>query len=130
MELYHSARREAGKSPAEELPILRECYVGLDADSAVAEAQKSIETKYAAYASWGQDKFLPEEEKFNQPFDQFKTDRFIIGDPVFVRGEIQRYYEVLGVNHFILRMQWPGLAQENLLRSIDLLGEKVIPYLG
>ena len=88
------------------------------------------ETKYAAYAAWGQDKFLPEDEKFNQPFEQLKTDRFIIGDPVFVRDELQRYYEVLGVNHFILRMHWPGLPQDNLLRSIDLLGEKVLPFLG
>ena len=50
MDLYHTARRDVGKEPAEELPILRECYVGKDFDSAVTEAQKSIERPKASEA--------------------------------------------------------------------------------
>jgi alkanesulfonate monooxygenase SsuD/methylene tetrahydromethanopterin reductase-like flavin-dependent oxidoreductase (luciferase family) len=57
------------------------------------------------------------------PFDEFARDRFIIGDKVSVREEIARYRELLGVDHFILRCQWPGLPQERVLHSIRRLGE-------
>jgi alkanesulfonate monooxygenase SsuD/methylene tetrahydromethanopterin reductase-like flavin-dependent oxidoreductase (luciferase family) len=129
MQIYKAALVEAGKPEPEDVPILRECYVSLNHKTAMEEAGPSIKVKYDSYAAWGQDQFLPKEEKFDQPFDQFVNNRFIIGDPSFVREEIKRYNEVLGVNHFILRLQWPGLAQEKVLQSIDLLGEKVLPYL-
>jgi hypothetical protein len=42
---------------------------------------------------------------------------------VSVKEEIARYREVLGVDHFIMRCQWPGLPQERVLGSIKRLGE-------
>jgi hypothetical protein len=36
---------------------------------------------------------------------------------------VARWREALGVNHFFLRVQWPGLEQDKVLRSIRLLGE-------
>jgi len=53
----------------------------------------------------------------------FARDRFIIGDKVSVKEEIARYREILGVDHFIMRCQWPGLPQEQALASIKRLGE-------
>ena len=50
-------------------------------------------------------------------------DRFIIGDKVSVKEEIVRWRERLGVNHFVMRVQWPGLEQEKVLHSIRRLGE-------
>jgi hypothetical protein len=55
--------------------------------------------------------------------DPFARDRFIIGDKVSVKEEIARYRELLGVDHFIMRCQWPGLPQEQVLGSIQWLGE-------
>jgi hypothetical protein len=40
-----------------------------------------------------------------------------------VKEEIARYHELTGVNHFIMRVQWPGLPQEQALASIRRLGE-------
>jgi len=57
------------------------------------------------------------------PFEDFVRDRFIIGDAAFVKEEIARYREALGVDHFIMRVQWPGLEQEKALASIRRLGE-------
>jgi hypothetical protein len=42
---------------------------------------------------------------------------------VSVREEIARYRERLGVDHFIVRCQWPGLPQAQVLNSIQRLGE-------
>jgi hypothetical protein len=42
---------------------------------------------------------------------------------VSVKEEIARYRELLGVDHFIMRCQWPGLPQQQVLSSIQRLGE-------
>ena len=128
LKLYRDELDEAGKPEPDDMPVLKECYVGPDSATAFAECAGPLKVKYDAYAAWGQDKFLPESEKFSQPFEQFVKDRFIIGDAAVVRDEIQRYHEELGLNHFIMRMHWPGLEPEKTLRSIDLLGNDVIPY--
>jgi hypothetical protein len=44
-----------------------------------------------------------------------------------VREEITRYREQLGITALIVRVQWPGMAQAAVLRSIRLLGEQVLP---
>jgi hypothetical protein len=40
--------------------------------------------------------------------------------------EIARCRERLGVTTLIFRVQWPGMDQEKVLRSIRLLGQKVL----
>ena len=52
----------------------------------------------------------------------FMRDRFLVGDEAFVRDEMQRYRDTLGVDLFRLRMEWDGLAQEKVLGSIERLG--------
>jgi hypothetical protein len=70
-----------------------------------------------AYAAWGL------EDRTSASFEDFARDRFIIGDKVAVKEEIARYRELLGVDHFIMRCQWPGLPQERVLGSIKRLGD-------
>ena len=116
MRLYRAALAEAGRTP-EEYPISRECYVGSSHATAFEECRGALEYKYNAYASWGLG------ASHAEPFDQFARNRFIIGDKVSVKEEIARYRELLGVDHFIMRCQWPGLAQEKVLGTIRRLGE-------
>ena len=40
-----------------------------------------------------------------------------------MREQIAHGQERVGVNHFIMRVQWPGLPQEKVLNSIRRLGE-------
>lgn len=126
---YRAARANAGLAPSVDYPLCRECHVGASMDRALAEARGPLQYKYAAYASWGQDDILDDADRFDQPFDSFKDDRFIIGDEAYVRDEIERYRETLGVEHFTLRLQWPGLEQALVLRSIERLG-RIIAGLG
>ncbi len=116
MRLYRETLAEAGRTPAE-YPISRECYVGASHASAFEECRAALEYKYNAYASWG----LGASQ--SQPFEEFARNRFIIGDTVSVKEEITRYRERLGADHFIMRCQWPGLAQDQALGSIRRLGE-------
>lgn len=123
MDMYRKWLAEAKKEFPAEAPITRECYIGPTNAKAMEECKAALQYKYGAYSSWGLDKQSQGSESFQQPFEDFARDRFIIGDKAFVKDEIERYRELLGVNHFIMRVQWPGLEQAKVLRTITTLGE-------
>ena len=125
--LFHATRRELGRPPAAEVPLVKECYVAPETATAFAEAAAFLEAKYRAYRGWEQDRALPAGERWSPSFEELARDRFVLGDPVKVAEEIARYRERLGVTTLIVRLQWPGMEQAAVLRSIRLLGEKVLP---
>ena len=116
MRLYRTALAEHGRHP-HCFPIERECYVGANHRTAFDECRGPLEYKYAAYASWGL------AGSTQMPFEDFVRDRFIIGDATFVKEEVARYRDALGVDHLIMRVQWPGLEQDKALASLRRLGE-------
>jgi alkanesulfonate monooxygenase SsuD/methylene tetrahydromethanopterin reductase-like flavin-dependent oxidoreductase (luciferase family) len=123
MKMYRATLAELNKSFPDDVPITRECYIGPTREKALEECRAALEYKYGAYSAWGLDKLSDDAESFNQPFEAFVNDRFIIGDKASVKDEIQRYRELLGVNHFIMRVQWPGLEHGKVMRTIATLGE-------
>jgi alkanesulfonate monooxygenase SsuD/methylene tetrahydromethanopterin reductase-like flavin-dependent oxidoreductase (luciferase family) len=98
-------------------PIVRECYVGANHHTALEECRAALQYKYDAYASWGLS------GRQNPAFEDLVRDRFIIGDALFVKEEVTRYREALGVDHFMMRCHWPGLEFDKALGSIRRLGE-------
>jgi alkanesulfonate monooxygenase SsuD/methylene tetrahydromethanopterin reductase-like flavin-dependent oxidoreductase (luciferase family) len=129
MALYRKTLHDAGKPSPDEVPMIKELYVAPDRQTALRECRPFLEAKYQAYASWGQDKALPQEDSFNLAFDELVQDRFIIGDPDDCVRELRRYVAALGVNCLIFRVQWPGMEQAKVLRTIKLLAEHVMPKL-
>jgi alkanesulfonate monooxygenase SsuD/methylene tetrahydromethanopterin reductase-like flavin-dependent oxidoreductase (luciferase family) len=113
MRLYRSALD--GRAP-DCFPMLRECYVGANHKTALDECRGPLEYKYDAYAAWGMS------SRNKPPFADYARNRFIIGDAVFVKEEIARYREALGIDHFMMRCHWPGLDFEKALGSITRLG--------
>ena len=98
-------------------PMVRECYVGANHRTAVEECRAALQYKYDAYASWGL------EGRQAPAFEELAHDRFIVGDAVYVKEEIARYREALGVDHFMMRCNWPGMPFDRTLASIRRLGE-------
>ncbi len=127
--LFRETRTASGRPAATEIPLIKECYVSPDAAAAVGEARRFLGPKYEAYRQWEQDKALPAGESFAPDFDALARDRFLLGDPARVREEIARYRDTLGVTTIIVRVQWPGMEQARVLRTIRLLGEEVFPRL-
>lgn len=127
MALYRKALGEAGKPFPAEAPIFKELSIARTREAAMAEARPYLEAKYKAYADWGLDKPMPKEESLSAPFAELARDRFIIGTPEECRAELVRYNERVGVNHFLLRPQWPGMPQKQVLGQIELFGREVLP---
>jgi len=72
---------------------------------------------------------LPPEDSLNLPFDELRDRWFIIGSPDDCVEQLLRYQERLRAHHFLLRMQWAGMPQEQVLEAIESFGERIIPCL-
>ncbi|MSP77823.1 MAG: LLM class flavin-dependent oxidoreductase [Rhodospirillaceae bacterium] len=123
--LFRETRAAAGLTPAVEFPIIRECHVGSGTGNALDEVREPLSFKYEAYAAWsGASGFVPK-ERIRADFDKFAASRFIIGSENEVVDQIGRYGELTGTDHILLRVQWPGLGQKTVVRTLERLGRVV-----
>ena len=111
------------------LPMMREAYAAENREQAFRESQPYLESKYQAYAQWGQDKALPGNESFQVPFEVLARDRFVVGTPEDLVNDFKRYEDQLGVTHMIVRMQWPGMEHAKVMKQMEIMGRDVIPNL-
>ncbi len=125
--LYRAALERAGKPFPAELPMMRELFVAEDRATAIRTVRPYLERKYQAYVEWGQHKVLPRGDDLSTPFDELIQDRFILGSPAECAAEIQRCVDATGANTMLFRVQWPGMDQATVVKTIRLLGEKVRP---
>ena len=128
MELYRQSLKIAGNPEPQDLPIMREVYVDHSRAKALRTCAPILSSKYQAYAGWGQDKALPADESFSESFPDLMKDRFIIGSPSDLVNAIKEYETRLGVNLMILRIQWPGMDHQDVMRQIKILEHEVIPF--
>ncbi len=120
LELYRKIVSDLGRPVEREYPIFREVVICPSGVEARAAADRSLRTKYDAYARWGY---------AEQTFEDMLRDAFVVGDPAGCARAIGRYRDELGITYLLARVQWPGVSQEAALRGIRLLGEQVIPEL-
>jgi alkanesulfonate monooxygenase SsuD/methylene tetrahydromethanopterin reductase-like flavin-dependent oxidoreductase (luciferase family) len=126
--LYHAERERCGLLPADEIPIIKELYVGSDDASAMRAARPYLEDKYKAYVQWGQSEVLPEGDTLRQAFDELvQGGRFIVGGPETCARQVLEHVSRLGVTSLLFRFQWPGMPQELVLASMRRAAEEVFP---
>jgi alkanesulfonate monooxygenase SsuD/methylene tetrahydromethanopterin reductase-like flavin-dependent oxidoreductase (luciferase family) len=126
--LYKSALAEAGHPIPEARPMTLELHVASTREEAVETARPYLVGKYAAYAEWGQDKVLPGQEDFRAGFDALARDRFILGSPEDVIGQIEDRIGRLDANYFIFRAGWPGIESWKVVKVLELMGRDVLPH--
>ena len=123
--LFRETRAAAGLPAAKEFPIIRECHVGSGTGKALDEVREPLSFKYEAYASWGGASGFVPADRIRADFDKFAANRFIIGSESEVVEQIGRYGEHTGTDHMLLRVQWPGLDQKTVVRTLERLGRVV-----
>ena len=88
MELYKRALDKYEKPFPTEVPMRREVFVAKSRAEAIRIAQPSLEEKYKAYRSWGQDTVMPEGDNFDHEFNELLEDRFLMGSPSEVADQL------------------------------------------
>ena len=128
LDIYKAALDEFGKPFPDELPMMREIFVAETRDKAKEVARPYLEEKYKVYHQWGQDKAMPEgDDNLDLDFDELTRDRFLFGSPDEVAEQIIGYEQRLGVTHMVLGMQGVGMPQSQMLESMHLFAEEVMP---
>jgi probable F420-dependent oxidoreductase len=121
---YDEALSEYGKSRTE-LPIFREVWVA-DSPKALAAGVDPLRELYMAdYLTWEHGNVSAGDSE--DPFDDLRRDRFIVGSPSEVAEEILKYHSELGMTHLIARMHFRGSDHREVLRSMELFANTVIP---
>jgi alkanesulfonate monooxygenase SsuD/methylene tetrahydromethanopterin reductase-like flavin-dependent oxidoreductase (luciferase family) len=103
--------------------LIRECFVGATRKAALRTARGPLLAKYQSYASWGEDGSAG--ASLADGFDEFMANRFIVADEAEAADQFARYGEQFGVEHMILRLQWPGLPQSDVIDCIERIGKIV-----
>jgi alkanesulfonate monooxygenase SsuD/methylene tetrahydromethanopterin reductase-like flavin-dependent oxidoreductase (luciferase family) len=106
-----------GVSAADRLfPALRETFAAKSHEDAVRIARAALETKYAAYASWGHQV---------GSFEDMAKASFVLGSVDDCVEQVEQYRSTLSTKFLGTRMQWPGLAQRDVLDSIAAFAEVI-----
>lgn len=128
IDLYRKSGQEAGFSPEQlKVGLHSPGYVGADDQAAIADY-------YPGYAElWtklGRERGWPPVTRGQ--FDNLIGPKgvLVVGGPETVAEKLLRHSEALGgVDRFTFQMDNAGLTHQQLLRSIELIGSKVIPKL-
>ena len=105
--------------------LMRDCFVAKSEAAAREAVEPYLLNLYEWYERWGQT-YLAEHD-VGVSWDDLE-EKFIIGTPETAAVEFETYQE-MGVDHVLLRWQFPGQPQESALACIDQLGDEVIPAL-
>lgn len=107
-------------------PIWREVFVAESDEAAIDTARPYLVEKYEKYLAWGGGDAMG---AASIDFEDFATDRFLVGAPATVAAGLERYQERLGIDHVLLRMQWPGMPVDHANEAITLFADDVHPAL-
>ncbi len=123
LDLFREERRRTNQPDDVACPLIRECFIGRDRAHAEAVSRGPLQYKYRAYSSWGQGETTTGD--FDAGYDDFARTRFLIGDKAEVRDGLLRYAEIARTDTILLRVQWPGLDQQEALGNIERIGEMI-----
>lgn len=108
-------------------PARRDIFVAETTERALDVAGPYLAEYYDWYQEGGMGDSLDDSDQLEQGFDELRQDRFILGDPKTVAEELARLYTDIGIDCFLLAIHRPGIPSEEVVRSIELTGEEVIP---
>ena len=129
IDLYREAGKIAGFAP-------EQLKVGLHSLGYVANtSEEAIADYYPGYAETftriGKERGWPPVSKARFDAQNSPTGALLVGSPEEVAEKIIRHSEALGgISRFTFQMDNAALPHEKLLRSIKLIGEKVIPIVN
>lgn len=115
-----------GKPTPGDLYVNRNCFIADTDEEARRLAEGPLVSQYSEFADAGLFRRVFSHDLQIGPGDgsthedELFDDRFIVGSPDRARNGITAVSEQLDVHRIYLRMQWPGLGQAGVLRSIEL----------
>lgn len=138
MSLYREALGNAGHRPPPVLPIRREAFVTPDGtgEAARTRAAALVAERYRVYGQWNIRSALPPSERAAHESARMGDGlpgegRFVVGDPTECARTLARIEAAVGMpTQVIVRVQWPGVSEDEIDTTIRLLGTEVLPLVN
>lgn len=122
--VYEDAIDEFGMDREDnDVILMRDCFVGDSVEDARSTIEPYLLNLYELYARWGQT--YMDEHEVEVDYDEL-AEKFVIGSPANCIDQLQEY-EDIGVDHVLIRCQFPGQPQETTLSCLERFGNEVIP---
>ncbi|PPR64660.1 MAG: Alkanesulfonate monooxygenase [Alphaproteobacteria bacterium MarineAlpha4_Bin2] len=120
---------ELGKPRPPEFPLLRNIVVADDRATALRDAGPFLEASYRIFGQWGLFTGPVGADKEQLDLEELIAGRVIIGSPEECAEQLLALREATDFTRLVARVQWLGMDQDIVLRTIRLLGERVIPII-
>jgi len=108
-------------------PGRRDVFVAETDEEAFEIYGPYIKEFYEWYKREGQAEAMENPDALDQAFEDLVEDRFIIGSPATVTERLVKLEEEVGLDCVLMGMHRPGIPQDDVIRSIELAGNRVIP---
>lgn len=128
--IYEEALAEHGHQRPAIFPIRREAFLAKTDQEAKSMAVRYLTKQLELYKGWGQYEVTPGSDGPSKLTEENVPDTYLVGSPERVADLVATYVEELGVNHFVLRMQWPGTPHAEVMKSIEMVGERLVGAFG
>lgn len=115
---------ESLAKPAATRPLLRDIIVEDTREAALSTAKQYLHKKYSVYEGRGHQFFT---DYSKERFEDYAEDRIIYGTPQQCIDEIAEYQELLGVDHCLLRFNYPGMPFEEMMDRMDRIADEILP---
>jgi alkanesulfonate monooxygenase SsuD/methylene tetrahydromethanopterin reductase-like flavin-dependent oxidoreductase (luciferase family) len=125
--VFRRALAALGKPFPAEFPVLRNVVVARDRETAVREAGPYLEASYRVFAQWGLFTQVVGGGKPQLDLAELLAGRVIIGGPEECAAKLASLAQAVGLGRLVCRVQWMGMEQRLVLRTIELLAERVLP---
>jgi alkanesulfonate monooxygenase SsuD/methylene tetrahydromethanopterin reductase-like flavin-dependent oxidoreductase (luciferase family) len=125
--VFKAALAALGKPVPEDFPVLRNIVVAPDRRTAIQEVGPAIAESYKTFGDWGLFTSVVGDAKAHPEFEDLIRDRFILGSPEEAAEDIAKLIGMTGCNRLVCRIQWVGMEHRHVMRTIEMLGDKVAP---
>lgn len=112
-------------------------HVGSTTQDAVDGARKAHDEWIRFLAPYGRFRAYQLPDRSPVPFDHqpsleesIEQDQMIVGSTDECADVIVRYREEVGVEHFVMFYDMPGLTQQQMDEQLELTANQVLPQLG
>jgi len=106
-------------------PSIQETFVAKTDEKALEIAKPAFEEFYEWYKREGQHEAMETPEAID--LDATGLERFLVGSPETVADKLVRRHNELGIDCVIMIIQKPEIPHEDVLDSIEITGNEVIP---
>ena len=120
----------AGKTPAP--IIMRDAWVASSRKEAEEVYGPEVMQAYKYYWQNGLPEFLSIKSESELTLERVAKDRLIMGDPEECLNEFQRWSDATNAESCLLRLRHAhsgGPSHAQIMKTIDLIGDRIIPYM-